>query len=65
VYHGFVEFYLDGRWVKATPAFNRELCERHHGHAVGVQRLEDAMFSAYNLEEPEVHGVPGVTRNLR
>ena len=24
-YHGYTEVWLDGRWVKATPAFNREL----------------------------------------
>lgn len=28
VYHGYAELYLDGRWVKATPAFNASLCER-------------------------------------
>jgi len=28
VYHGYTEFFLDGRWVKATSAFNIELCER-------------------------------------
>lgn len=50
VYHGFTEFFLDGRWVKATPAFNRELCARH-----GVQPLEfdgrhDSIFQPYNME---------------
>ena len=28
VWHGFTELWLDGAWVKATPAFNLELCER-------------------------------------
>ena len=27
-YHGYAEVWLRGRWVKATPAFNRELTER-------------------------------------
>lgn len=50
VYHGFVEFLLEGKWVKCTPAFNRELCERH-----GVAPLEfdgrvDSIFQAYNSE---------------
>ncbi len=27
-YHGYTAIHLDGRWVKATPAFNIELCER-------------------------------------
>ena len=34
-YHGFSELYLDERWVKATPTFNRSLCDRF-----GVQPLE-------------------------
>lgn len=27
-YHGYSEVWLDGHWVKATPAFNLDLCER-------------------------------------
>jgi transglutaminase-like putative cysteine protease len=34
-FHGFTELYLDGRWVKATPTFNRSLCDRF-----GVEPLE-------------------------
>lgn len=48
VFHGFTEFWLAGRWVKATPAFNIELCERF-----GVRPLEfdgrgDALFHEYS-----------------
>jgi transglutaminase-like putative cysteine protease len=50
VYHGFVEFYLDGKWVKATPAFNNSLCQRHHVPPVEFNGHEDALFQAYNLE---------------
>lgn len=28
VWHGYTELWLDGRWIKATPAFNVELCDR-------------------------------------
>jgi transglutaminase-like putative cysteine protease len=28
IWHGYTEVWLDGRWFKATPAFNIELCER-------------------------------------
>lgn len=28
IWHGYTELWLEGRWVKATPAFNVELCER-------------------------------------
>lgn len=46
-WHAYVVFHLDGRWVKATPAFNIELCERF-----GVKPLEfdgetDALFHPF------------------
>ncbi|MGL6110572.1 MAG: transglutaminase domain-containing protein [Rubrivivax sp.] len=28
VWHGYTDIWLDGQWLKATPAFNIELCER-------------------------------------
>ena len=28
VWHGYTDIWLDGRWLKATPAFNIELCDR-------------------------------------
>jgi transglutaminase-like putative cysteine protease len=34
-WHGYTSLWIDGRWVKATPAFNRELCEK-----MGIQALE-------------------------
>lgn len=48
VYHAFVELYLNGKWVKATPAFNRELCERHKVPPLEFNGYEDSMFQAYN-----------------
>jgi transglutaminase-like putative cysteine protease len=27
-WHGYTDIFLDGRWVKATPAFNIELCQK-------------------------------------
>lgn len=48
VYHGYCELWLGGRWVAATPAFNRSLCER-----LGVAPLEfdgerDSVFQEYD-----------------
>ena len=63
VWHGFVEFYLSGKWVKATPAFNRELCERHHVPPLEFNGREDSLFQPYNLENRkfmeyvEFHGI--------
>lgn len=50
VYHGFVELYLEGRWVKATPAFNRELCRRHRVPPLEFNGRDDSLFQAYNAE---------------
>jgi hypothetical protein len=41
---------LNGKWVKATPAFNRELCERHRVPPLEFNGLEDSVFQPYNLE---------------
>ncbi len=48
VFHGYVELWLHERWVAATPAFNRELCEH-----LGVEPLEfdgrsDSIFQQYD-----------------
>jgi transglutaminase-like putative cysteine protease len=50
VYHGFVEFYLEGKWVKATPAFNRELCLRHHVPPLEFDGHEDSLFQPTNIQ---------------
>jgi hypothetical protein len=50
VYHAFVEFFLDGKWVKSTPAFNAELCKRHHVEPLEFNGREDSIFQLYNLQ---------------
>ena len=51
VYHGFVEFYLDAKWVKATPAFNAALCRRHQTVPLEFNGHEDSVFQAYNQDQ--------------
>jgi transglutaminase-like putative cysteine protease len=53
VYHGFTEFYLDGKWVKATPAFNIELCKRHKVVPLEFNGREDSIFHSYSLEKKQ------------
>jgi transglutaminase-like putative cysteine protease len=48
VCHGFVELYLEGNWVKATPAFNSELCGRHHVPPLEFNGHEDSLFQPFN-----------------
>lgn len=62
VYHAFTEFYLLGRWVKATPTFNVELCRKHNVVPLEFNGREDSIFHAYNMgkkqfmEYLEFHG---------
>ncbi len=51
VYHGFTEFYLEGKWVMATPAFNKELCLKHKVAPLEFNGREDSIFQPYNLEK--------------
>lgn len=50
-YHGFVEFFLDGKWVKATPAFNKELCRKARVKPLEFNGREDCIFQPYNEEK--------------
>lgn len=51
VCHGFAELYLEGKWVKATPAFNKELCEKHHVPPLEFNGREDSLFQPYNSKK--------------
>jgi transglutaminase-like putative cysteine protease len=51
VYHGFTEFFLEGKWIKATPAFNRELCERHGVAPLEFNGREDSVFQPYSSDQ--------------
>jgi transglutaminase-like putative cysteine protease len=67
VYHGFAELYLEGKWVKATPAFNKELCERHHVPPLEFDGREDSLFQPYNLQNQrfmEYVGLHGVYADI-
>lgn len=50
VYHGFTEFWLEGQWVKATPAFNSALCRLHKVRPLEFNGREDSVFHEYNNE---------------
>jgi transglutaminase-like putative cysteine protease len=50
VYHGYVEFYLDAKWVKATPAFNIELCRKHNVSPLEFNGREDSLFQPFSAE---------------
>lgn len=48
VFHGYSEFLLDGRWVKASAAFNLELCERFGTKPLEFNGVDDALLHDYD-----------------
>ncbi len=49
-FHGYMEFLLDGEWVKATPAFNRQLCEKFGLPPLEWDGVHDAIFQPADAE---------------
>jgi transglutaminase-like putative cysteine protease len=47
-YHGYVELALEGRWVKATPAFDRALCDRFGVLPLEFDGRTDSIFQPYD-----------------
>jgi transglutaminase-like putative cysteine protease len=48
-YHGYAELYLGGKWVKATPAFDRGLCERFGVRPLEFDGRSDALLHPYDV----------------
>ena len=51
VYHGYTEFMLDGRWVKATPAFNLALCRKFRVKPLEFDGREDSIFHPFDADD--------------
>lgn len=47
VWHGYSVLHLGGRWTKASPAFNRELCERFGVPPLEFDGTRDALLHAH------------------
>jgi len=47
-FHGYAELYLNGKWVKATPAFDLKLCEKNRIVPVDFDGECDATFHLNN-----------------
>jgi transglutaminase-like putative cysteine protease len=50
VYHGYTDLHLDGKWVKATPAFNLELCTRFRVKPLEFDGREDSIFHPFDAD---------------
>jgi transglutaminase-like putative cysteine protease len=47
-WHGYTEVYLEGRWVKATPAFNIELCEKFRLLPLDFDGRNDSIYHPFD-----------------
>ncbi len=48
IWHSYTELYLEGQWVKATPAFNLRLCERFGVRPLEFDGRQDSLFHEYD-----------------
>lgn len=50
VYHAYGELYIEGKWVKATPAFDRKMCQEKRIIPVEFDGKNHAMFHSHNRD---------------
>lgn len=50
LWHGYTAILLAGNWVKATPAFNIELCERFRLRPLEFDGGADSIYHAFDLD---------------
>ena len=50
VFHGYTELYLDGKWVKATPAFNLSLCTKFRVKPLEFDGRTDSIFHPFDQD---------------
>jgi transglutaminase-like putative cysteine protease len=48
LWHGYVSLRLDGRWVKATPSFNLEMCRRFDVLPLEFDGATDSILQPYD-----------------
>lgn len=46
--HGYIEIFLNGKWLKATPAFNKELCQILKVNALEFDGENDSIFQEFD-----------------
>ncbi|MEO9484309.1 MAG: transglutaminase-like domain-containing protein [Ekhidna sp.] len=51
--HGMVDVYVNKRWIKATPAFNKELCRMTGVEPLDFDGSEDSIFQQFDKEGNE------------
>ena len=50
IQHGYVEVYINGKWIHACPAYDLETCQKHKFVPVDFDGISDAKDSPYDQE---------------
>ena len=48
IWHGYADIWLGGQWVKATPAFNIELCDKFGLLPLAFDGLNDSIYHPFD-----------------
>jgi len=48
--HGYTELYINGKWIKATPAFDLEVCKKNRIIPVEFDGIKDAKFHSHTQD---------------
>lgn len=48
IWHSYTDLYLEGRWLKATPAFDKALCERLNLHPLEFDAQSDSLLHPFD-----------------
>lgn len=49
--HGITQLFIDGKWVKCTPAFNKELCILFNVDTLEFDGENDSIFHAFDKKQ--------------
>ena len=49
-WHGYTDIFLNDQWVKATPAFNIELCEKFSIKVLNFDGTRDSIYQPFDLK---------------
>jgi transglutaminase-like putative cysteine protease len=48
VFHGYIEVFINDKWVKATPAFNLSLCQNFNVKPLEFDGIHDSLFHEFD-----------------
>lgn len=48
--HGMVDVFIDHKWIKVSPAFNKELCDKLNVDVLEFDGVHDSVFQEYSRD---------------